>query len=254
MRCITIFFSVFAACLLVFTALEAQEITDNLILGFSFEEGAGNTVLDRSLNGNDGTIEGNPNWVDGKLGKALHFDGETSVVAPHIPLNDRDFTVQLWMKSEMATAEETVFTQHDTNSANLSLHLRIYSTGIVRMGFYSNDFDAPAVVVSKDKWHNLTFTFDASEQTRTIYVDGEVVGSDVSGSVYLGAKGDTIIGVWARPSKPPFYQVYHGVIDEVRVWHKVLDKDEIALSMETELSVESQGKIATIWGAIKHSN
>ena len=253
MRWITVSFSVFAACLLVFTALEAQEITDDLVLAFSFEEGSGNTVADRSLNGNGGKIEGNPNWVDGKLGKALQFDGETFVVAPHIPLNDRDFTVQLWIKSEMLTEQETVFTQHDTNSDNLSLHLRIYNTGIVRMGFYSNDFDTPAVVVSKDKWHNLTFTFDASEKTRTIYVDGEVAGSDVSGSVYLGSKGDTIIGVWARPSKPPLYQVYHGIIDEVRVWHKVLDEDAIALSMETELSVESQGKIATMWGAIKHS-
>ena len=181
MRWITAFFSVFVACLLVFTALEAQEITDDLVLAFSFEEGAGNTVEDRSLNGNNGTIEGNPNWVDGKLGKALQFDGETFVVAPHIPLNDQDFTVQLWMKSEMATAEETVFTQHDTNSDNLSLHLRIYNSGVVRMGFYSNDFDTPAAVVSNDTWHNLTFTFDSSEQTRTIYVDGESAGSDGSG-------------------------------------------------------------------------
>ncbi len=254
MKRVTTFFSVFVACLLVFTALEAQEITDDLVLGFSFEEGAGNKVEDRSLNGNNGTIEGNPNWVDGKLGKALQFDGKTFVVAPHIPLDDRDFTVQLWVNSEMATDPEGIFSQHDTNSDNLSLHLRVYDDGRVRMGYYGNDLDAPAASMSANQWHNLTFTFDAADNTRTIYVDGEVVGTDVSGSAYLGAKGDTTIGIWARPSKPPLYHIFHGIIDEVRVWHRVLDADDMASSMDTTMSVEPQGKIATMWGAIKHSN
>ncbi len=144
---LTVFLSVSTICLLALGWSEAKEITDDLVLAFSFEEGAGNTTADQSLNGNDGKIEGNPNWIDGKLGKGLQFDGETYVVAPHIPLNERDFTVQLWVKSEMITAEETVFTQHDTNSDNLSLHLRVYNTGVARMGFYSNDLDSLDSVV-----------------------------------------------------------------------------------------------------------
>jgi len=240
--------------LLAFAQSEAQEITDDLVLAFSFEDGAGNAVLDRSFNGNDGKIEGNANWVDGKLGKALQFDGETYVVAPHIPLDDRDFTVQLWVKSEMITEQETVFTQHELNAANLSLHLRLYNTGIVRMGFYSNDLDGPDSSVKKGQWHNLTFVFDQSNSTRTIYVDGVEIISEVSGSAYLGTTGDTLLGVWARPSKPPLYQVYHGAIDEVRVWHRLMDEEEILLSMETEMAVEPQGKVAIAWGAVKNNN
>ena len=89
---------------------------------------------------------------------------------------------------------------------------------------------------------------------RTIYVDGKEVASDISGSAYLGTTGDTVIGVWLRPSKPPLYQVYHGAIDEVRVWHRLLEADEILLSMETKMAVDPQGKIATVWGAVKNSN
>ena len=41
----------------------------------------------------------------------------------------------------LSGAEEVVFSQHELNSKNLSLYLRFYSTGKVRLGYYSNDQD-----------------------------------------------------------------------------------------------------------------
>ena len=41
----------------------------------------------------------------------------------------------------LSGAEEVVFSQHELNSKNLSLYLRFYSTGKVRLGYYSNDLD-----------------------------------------------------------------------------------------------------------------
>lgn len=248
-RFIAFFIGVFS--LLAFTSLEAQELTDDLVLAFSFEEGAGDTVKDLSLQGNDGQIDGAPDWVDGKIGGALHFDGETWVIAPHIPFNDRNYTVQLWAKPEMNTEQAVAFGQHKLNSANLSLHFRIHNDGMVRFGHYSNDLDTPAGAVQKDVWHNLTFTFDASDKSRTIYVDGEEMATDLSPSSYLGDEGDTTIGGWERPTKEPFYQFYYGSIDEVRVWHRLLSEDEMLGSMETKMSVEPLGKLATTWASIK---
>ena len=241
--------------LLVSTQVEAQDITNGLVLAFSFEEGSGRTVIDMAENGNDGTIEGNANWVDGKLGRALHFDGATYVAAPHIPFNDVDFTVQLWVKPEMATEQEVAFSQHELNAANQSIHFRIHNNGMVRMGYYSNDLDTPPGAVNVDTWHNLTFMYDSADMTRTIYVDGVEVISQASPSPYLGETGETRVGGWERPSKAenPFYQVYHGAIDEVRVWSRLLSEDEILSSMETEMPVEPQGKVAAVWGAVKVS-
>lgn len=252
MRRFTLAFSIGLTCLLAFTSSEAQEFTDDLVLAFSFDAGAGDTVKDLSQQGNDGKMRGNPNWVDGKFGKALHFDGKTYVVAPHIPFDGRSFTVQLWVKPEMP-ADEVVFSQHELDNANLSLHFRIMSNSGIRLGFYSNDLDAPPGFVKKNEWNNLTFWFDASGKTRKIYVDGREVASGVSGSDYLGSTGDTWIGGWERPTKPehPFYQIYHGAIDEVRVWHRLLSEDEIIGSMETEMSVDPLEKLAARWGAIR---
>lgn len=245
-------FSIGMVCLLAFTSLEAQELTDDLALAFSFEEGTGDTVRDLSLQGNDGEIDGTADWVDGKFGKALHFDGQTWVLAPHIPFDDRSYTVQLWVKPEMNTEKEVVFGQHKLNSANLSLHFRIHNNGMVRFGHYSNDLDTPVGAVQKDEWHNLTFLFDVSDKSRTIYIDGEEIASDISPSSYLGDVGDTTVGGWERPTKEPFYQFYYGTIDEVRVWHRLLSEDEILSSMETEMSVEPSGKLAAIWAKIKY--
>ena len=40
-----------------------------------FDEGAGDVATDSSGNGNDGVLINEPEWVDGKFGKALRFDG-----------------------------------------------------------------------------------------------------------------------------------------------------------------------------------
>ncbi len=244
--------SIALICLWALTSSEAQELTDDLVLALSFEEGAGNTVRDMSQQGNDGKIEGNPQWVDGPMGKAMYFDGKTYVVVPHIPLDKRDFTVQLWVKSEMI-ADSVVFSQYELDAGNLSLHFRIQSNGGIRMGYYSNDVDAPAGSMSKNEWYNLTFCFNASDNTRKIYIDGKEVVSDISPSAYLGAKGDTWIGGWERPTKDehPFYQIYYGAIDEVRVWLRLLDEDEIVNSMDTKMAVDPAGKAATMWGKLK---
>ncbi|MGB9848140.1 MAG: LamG-like jellyroll fold domain-containing protein [Minisyncoccia bacterium] len=42
---------------------------------WSFDEGNGNIAYDRSGNENNGTLYNGPTWVDGKVGKALSFDG-----------------------------------------------------------------------------------------------------------------------------------------------------------------------------------
>ena len=42
---------------------------EGLVVYFAFEEGAGKTVKDLSGNGQDGKLEGDTSWGDGKYGK-----------------------------------------------------------------------------------------------------------------------------------------------------------------------------------------
>ncbi len=249
MKNIIIFLSAIVICFLIFTNIKA-DINDSLVLALSFD--TGNTIVDMSGQKNKITVNGAPKWVDGYFGKALYFDGRSAVVAPYIPLKNKSFTVQLWVKPDMIGDQEIAFSQHDSSAANLSLHLRIYNTGAVRFGFYSNDLDSPANTIKKGEWHNLTFIFDSSDKSRKIYVDGSKVASDISASDYIGSKGETKIGAWERPDKPEFYQSFNGIIDEVRVWLRPLKDEEILEGMNTKMATEPKGKLITKWASIKN--
>ena len=70
-----------------------------LIAHWNFDEGEGDVVQDVSGHGHNGYIRGNPEWVDGKYGKALEFDGNRDyvVVSDHSDLDlTVDFTIMGW--------------------------------------------------------------------------------------------------------------------------------------------------------------
>ena len=182
--------------ILTILPLQAQDISKDLVLALTFDEGGGQAVADRSGQGNDAKIDGKTGWIDGKIGGGFQFDGKTWVIAPHIPFNERDFTVQFWVKSELISDQEVIFSQYEKNGKNLSLHLRLYNTGKVRLGYYGNDLDSENGLVEKNKWHNLTFWVDDSKKSRRIYVDGEKVAEGVSDGGYMGTKGERKVCIW----------------------------------------------------------
>ena len=52
----------------------AQAVTDGLVAYWAFDENDGEVASDSSGNGHDGTLVGDPQWVEGQMGSALHFD------------------------------------------------------------------------------------------------------------------------------------------------------------------------------------
>ena len=105
-----LFLALAIASLLMLPSLTpAQKYADDesLILYLPFNEGEGETAFDRSRLGNHGKLEG-PQWVFGKFGKALEFDGEDDVViietkdSKELQLEGSDGTLECWfmMKGE----------------------------------------------------------------------------------------------------------------------------------------------------------
>lgn len=207
-------------------------------------------VSDLSPAKNDGAVVGTVNLVEGKFGKALEFAEAGEVKCPYIALNNKNFTICMWIKPKLKGAsEQCIFSQTDTNATNTSMHFRMYTNGTARMGFYSNDLDA-AGVLKADTWTHLAFYLDVAGKARRIYVNGKQVAQDagLSGIAYLGKKGDTMVGSWGATG-----QKFNGVIDEVQVWDKALSANEIAESMgNLTTSVNSVGAITTTWGNVKY--
>ncbi|MFB0555799.1 MAG: LamG-like jellyroll fold domain-containing protein, partial [Phycisphaerae bacterium] len=201
----------------------AKAADPDLIGCWRFDEGSGTTAFDSSGNGNDGIIEGDALWVPGKFGGALEFNGQNArVVAPHIPLDSRSFTITMWVYPVLYTGEQVVISQVQSNSTNTSLHYRIYGpgSGRVRMGFYSNDLDT-TTTLDENNWYHITFWYDFENQNRRIYING-VLEAEASATPYLGTSGDTVIGMWDNTA-----QWFRGIIDDVRIYARPLTDAEI---------------------------
>ncbi len=220
---------------------------EELMLYFSFDDDKGNTVKDLSTHKNDGEIVGTVDFVEGKVGQAIKFTSAGEVKAPHISINDKSFTVTLWANPMLVGGDQQcVFTQTQVNGANTSLHYRIYNNGTVRMGFYGNDLVA-AAAVKANEWAHICFWCDADSNTRRIYINGEQKAQDQGKSLYKGTSGDTMVGSWGATG-----QKFNGLIDEVMVWDRALDENEIEFSMDpSSADVEASGKLTTTWARIK---
>ncbi len=75
-------------CLISFVLVLGLTLTNTasaeLVGWWKLDEGSGTTAFDSSGNGNDGTLQGAPAWVDdGKFGKAVKFNGSSDYLTAH---------------------------------------------------------------------------------------------------------------------------------------------------------------------------
>jgi len=211
----------------------------SLVAWWAFDEGTGTVAVDGSGNGNDGVVNGGPSWVTGPLDGALDFAGtDSSVVAPHIPLDNRSFSIAMWVNLAQNNAEHVAFGQQQAGATNTSLHLRLGGTGNpaaggINFGFYSNDLVTGGGLLELNTWYHLGFVYDIDAQQKRIYIDGELADEGAS-TPYLGTSGTTNIGMWINN------QYFNGMIDDVQVYHKALSDGEVKKIM-SGLADQSKG-------------
>jgi len=196
----------------------------NLVAWWKFDDGSGIIAKDSSGKGNNGTLNGNAQWVQGQIGGALQFNGTNAFVrAPHIPLNSQTFTITMWVNPILYTSEQVVFSQTQSRSTNLSIHFRIYgpNSGRIRMGFYSNDLDTTGNTIVQNNWYHIAFWYNFENQIRRIYVNGAQAAQGAA-TPFLGTTGNTVIGSWDGTG-----QWFSGIIDDVRIYKRALTIEEI---------------------------
>jgi len=208
----------------------AGDLSANLVGYWKFDEGAGNKAYDSSSYGNDGTINGTPNWVAGQIGTALDFDGSTDFV--EIPHSDslsitEQITIAAWtnMRSN-ASGEMAIVSKGGWAANNLPYELTETPGDVIFWQFYDNEGrdtcspDSPAV----SEWHHIVGTYDGT--IFKCYIDGEMAEEwEYTGtmpentlSVMIGRR--TTGGTW-----------FNGLIDEVMIFDHALTEEEVPTIM-----------------------
>ena len=209
---------------IVLTSGARADIFEGLIGWWMFDEGTGTTVADSSGNGHDGFfVDGEPEWVPGVYGKALRFDGENKVEIP----DHEDFhltnaiTVALWMQPEGDQPDYAKpFIKQKSGEYPYALQ---YNTaqGIYATINASTRYDtSPRIQNFPGEWAHMCFTYDGS--VLILYKDGEEAGRvNASGDLQ---QNDLSLSIGGRLDSD---QNFIGIIDDVRLFNRVLTVEEI---------------------------
>ena len=233
-----------AALILSATSGVAQ---DGLVAYWDFDENSGGTANDRTGNGHDGSLEGDPEWVEGIFGSALRFDeADEYVLVPHAEaLNFTDaVTFSLFFNPDGDLTSRRLIVKN--NSIFVIFDFGV-STSIDFLVKPNNDFaESTTTEWEIGTWYHFAGTFDGD--TLRVYVDGVLEGESEIGIPIAGSDLDLWIGAddFGRPT-----DAFPGLIDEVRLYDRALTEAEIQEVIEGPLAVEPRAKAPVAWGRRK---
>ena len=250
MKTITMTFALTLLVGLMTQPVFAQDVEDGIVAYWAFNETSGETASDSSGNGHDGTLIGDPKWTkDGYFGGALEFDqvGDEVNVPYHADLNQETFTICAWANVEPGSANHrAVISSRNVPSTGYIFYAEPQNT----WEFWTGDGEwrktqGPAVKLGD--WEHLAATF--ADGTQKFYVNGELEGETAS-ALIVNPSQELLIGAGANERDHEYF--FKGVIDEVLIYDRELDEDEIAAVMKSEsFAVEPSGKLAVTWGQLK---
>jgi hypothetical protein len=204
----------------------------NLVGWWRLDDGSGTTAIDSSGNGNDGTLNGDPKWVSGKVAGALEMDGGDYVEVPGASeINPESITLMSWVN--FSTVDGADMERQDYLSRGddyaFSLHEWGYRDGTAAEGKISAIVTSAggwsviggATTVETDTWYHTALTYDSGTQMLTLYLDGEV---DAELSVTTGLEhrlgGSLTIGTYSGRD-------LLGKIDDVKIFDEALSLGQI---------------------------
>ena len=235
---------------LIFTAQGDAIDPKSVVAMWLFDDVKGDSAKDSSKNGHDGKIQG-AELVDGKIGKALSFDGTDDLVdcgMEEYDLGD-NFSVVLWLRhvgGDFRAVINNGYTEapFDIRFGREDAGTRLYA--IMRTTERADRF-LLQMLVEPNEWHHIALAYDG--KTVNYYLDGSSEASgDLTGSITKAA--DPVI--MATNSRPEWYS---GLLDEVAIFNVGLSKDELKSIMnkglEDALAIDLSGTLTTTWASIK---
>jgi outer membrane protein assembly factor BamB len=242
-------------------SLGSYTLPTGLVGYWNADEGLGTVAHDGSGCGNNGTLYNGTAWADGKCGKALSFDGIDDCVnvldSPCLDIT-KNITVEAWICPKSYGKIPDEFGQYHagivskagaysliflySNETHTHVQFMINSTGIRAV-------KTKAISPALDQWHHIAGVYDSNYLR--VYLDGTEIANVpaenytlVTNNQSLRIGWDNYLGTNARR--------FDGLIDEIRVYDRALERSEILADMPYCGEIASQNvtlaraEIATI--------
>src|SRR3989344_1315771 len=138
----------------------ASGVDNTGLVGYwAFEEGVGTRAEDSSDNNNTGTLTtmDNSDWVTGKVGGALDFDGSSDFVdvgnnASLVTANA--FTVSAWVKATSSATSRTITSWGSDSVAGQRFPFNIKTSNILSVGIEGSS-ESAVTAIGDNIWHHV---------------------------------------------------------------------------------------------------
>jgi len=201
-----------------------------LVLHYSFDNDAGQEVVDDSGNERHGVARG-PRWTrEGKAGGAYRFDGvdDYIVTAARVaPTVVDEMTILLWAKPAdlSGTRNNTILTRNFGGGEQYGMRFvgsKMYlNTCDIDLQFYRDQFGS----FSAERWHHIVLSFSKKTNQGSIYVDGRRVDrGPLMAYSREPIRGDMFIG---RDNRGQAHSHFSGTIDEVMIYDRALSDSDV---------------------------
>ncbi|MHC4571859.1 MAG: LamG domain-containing protein [Planctomycetota bacterium] len=200
----------------------------NLVSSWKFDEGGGTMAYDWA-GGNNGTLNGDPNWTVGQIDGALSFDGVDDYVNCG---NDNslaitnNLTIAGWVKrASGGGSTEIIVSKYD--GGQLSYRIFFRSTDVIRWWLSTDGttdnraFVDSTITITDTNWHFIAATFESG--TLKIYIDGIDKTGPQTGSI-SSIKATTEPLFIGQENSGSYFE---GTTDDVRIYDRVLSAGEI---------------------------
>lgn len=262
------FFAVIIGILL-FTSVSYARIDPNTIAAlWLFDEGSGKEIKDSSGNENHGTFMGDLKWVNGKYGKALEFDGASSIIdcgkkASTDFAGKQNFSISAWVQSNIKNIASGMIVWKALGCSTWAQYgfgvgaIEAVNAPANKLNFYyrKDNSSACEIVIDKsdfpmNEWVHVAGTYDGKQLC--LYRDGELVATQNSSGVPWASQEKVYIG--GDPGCGIRY-VWSGIIDELIIFSVALSKEDVkslTRGYAGATSVSILDRLATTWAEIKN--
>jgi len=212
------------------------DINSGLVAHYEFEDNTNDS------SGNNFTLstDGNTSYIEGKIGKAYHFNGiDNNLTALNTSLNSNIGTIAYWVKTNSNATRTFVSLDNSTYSVKTQL----ISGGDVNFVYEVVDTNNSGGNVSNlnslnnNSWHHIAITFDDMNNT-TVYYDGnaDLVESNFDINLY----SNLYLGHWQGSNQ------HDDIMDDVRIYNRVLSASDVTALYNYQvpkLTLENHGGV-----------
>jgi len=210
--------------------VQAQDITSGLLYWWKLDDATGSSTAADSAGSNAGTLtnmDANTDWVAGRIGGGLDFDGTNDYVnLPSVSSTlfngTNAWTISGWVYHRAVTASFDCWIAMEKNSI---LQIKATQGGNPVWALTWNDGSwhdlEHGSTHSLNQWTFVAATWNPGTTTATLYVNGSSVGTATTTSISSGARAD-VLGKNVENSN-----FFNGILDEVRVYNRALTSADI---------------------------